>query len=204
MWRTSLLAITNPEINTGQSMRYRQLSIVVLATVTADQTTKAIALVWLDPTNPIGVLPGLNLTLGFNEGVSFGMMSSAMSGRPFALAVATGALTLVLAILALKAGEVLERAGFGLIVGGSLGNIADRLRQGAVTDFLDLYWGEWRWPTFNVADIAIVLGVGAVLAATWITGRKPATNNSDGIRAAEHLPSFPRKRLRRGSRISKP
>ena len=58
-----------------------------------------------------------------------------------------------------------------LIVGGALGNIIDRLRQGAVTDFLDLYWRNWHWPTFNGADIAITLG--ALLVFTvWLRPSK--------------------------------
>ena len=52
---------------------------------------------------------------------------------------------------------------FALIVGGAIGNIIDRLRQGAVTDFLDVFWQDWHWPTFNVADSAIVCG-----AVVWI------------------------------------
>ena len=51
----------------------------------------------------------------------------------------------------------------GAIAGGALGNIVDRIRQGAVTDFIDFHLGDWRWPTFNLADAAIVCGVAALL-----------------------------------------
>ncbi|MGB3313385.1 MAG: signal peptidase II, partial [Albidovulum sp.] len=78
----------------------------------------------------------------------------------------TGALTIAFAVMAFRAQHALERAGFALVVGGALGNIIDRLRQGAVTDFLDLYWRDWHWPTFNVADIAITLGAVLILAAS--------------------------------------
>ena len=53
-----------------------------------------------------------------------------------------------------------------MVVGGALGNIIDRLRQGAVTDFLDFYWRDWHWPTFNVADICITLGAVLILVAS--------------------------------------
>jgi signal peptidase II len=53
-----------------------------------------------------------------------------------------------------------------LVVGGALGNSIDRLRQGAVTDFLDFYWRDWHWPTFNVADICITLGAVLIFAAS--------------------------------------
>ena len=51
--------------------------------------------------------------------------------------------------------------GLGSILGGAVGNLVDRVRSRAVTDFLDVYWGDWHWPAFNVADIAICLGVAA-------------------------------------------
>ena len=68
--------------------------------------------------------------------------------------------------LAFRADHNVERAGYALVVGGASGNIIDRLRQGAVTDFIDLYWRDWHWPTFNVADIAITLGAVLILAAS--------------------------------------
>ena len=79
----------------------------------------------------------------------------------------TAALTLIFAVMAFRAQNALERAGFALVVGGALGNIIDRVRQGAVTDFLDFYWRDWHWPTFNVADIAITLGAVLILAASF-------------------------------------
>ncbi|MEH0069371.1 signal peptidase II [Pannonibacter sp. Pt2-lr] len=82
------------------------------------------------------------------------------------MAALTGALTIAFAVMAFRAQQALERAGFALVVGGALGNIIDRLRQGAVTDFLDFYWRDWHWPTFNVADIAITLGAVLILAAS--------------------------------------
>ena len=68
--------------------------------------------------------------------------------------------------LALRARHPVERTGFALIVGGAIGNIIDRLRQGAVTDFLDVFWQDWHWPTFNVADMAITLGAACLLASS--------------------------------------
>ena len=82
------------------------------------------------------------------------------------MAALTGALTFAFAVMAFRAQHALERAGFALVVGGALGNIIDRLRQGAVTDFLDFYWRDWHWPTFNVADICITLGAVLILFAS--------------------------------------
>ena len=139
---------------------------LIAAAVVADQLTKTAALSLLSQGTAVPVLPGFNLALGFNEGASFGMMGGVMAGKPLLMATLTGALALVFAFMALRAQHPLERAGFALVVGGALGNIIDRLRQGAVTDFLDFYWRDWHWPTFNVADIAITLGAVLILAAS--------------------------------------
>lgn len=140
------------------------LICLIVATVVADQLTKAAALSALSQGIAVPVFPGFNLTLGFNEGASFGMMGGVMAGKPLLMAALTGALTLAFAVMAFRAQHPLERIGYGLVVGGALGNIIDRLRQGAVTDFLDFYWRDWHWPTFNVADIAITLGAVLILA----------------------------------------
>ena len=139
---------------------------LIVAAVVADQLTKTAALSLLSQGTAVPVLPGFNLSLGFNTGASFGMMGGFMAGKPLLMAALTGALTIAFAVMAFRAQPALERAGFALVVGGALGNIIDRLRQGAVTDFLDLYWRDWHWPTFNVADIAITLGTVLILAAS--------------------------------------
>ena len=145
---------------------------LIAAAVAADQLTKAAALSLLSQGTAVPVLPGFNLSLGFNTGASFGMMGGVMAGKPLLMATLTGALALVFAFMALRAQHPLERAGFALVVGGALGNIIDRLRQGAVTDFLDLYWRDWHWPTFNGADIAITLGALCILAASLPSHRR--------------------------------
>lgn len=148
-------------------MIHTRFLLVAAAAMAADQATKALALTLLEPGRPVAVVTGFNLRLGFNPGASFGMLSEVMVGRPLLMALLTGALTLLLAGLGLRARAPLERAGFALIVGGACGNIVDRLRQGVVTDFLDFYWQDWHWPTFNGADIAIFLGLVCILLASW-------------------------------------
>ena len=145
---------------------------LIVAAVVADQSTKTAALSLLSQGTAVPVLPGFNLSLGFNTGASFGMMGGFMAGKPLLMAALTGALTIAFAVMAFRAQHALERAGFALVVGGALGNIIDRLRQGAVTDFLDFYWRDWHWPTFNVADTAITLGAVLILAASLPVRRR--------------------------------
>lgn len=149
------------------------LVAIVGAAIGLDQLTKWLMVeVVMQPPRVIPVVPGFNLTLGYNEGASFGMLSGWMAGRPLAMVAMTAALTLVFAVMAVRARHPLERAGLALVVGGALGNIVDRLRQGAVTDFLDLYWRDWHWPTFNGADIAITIGALCVLFAALPSRRR--------------------------------
>lgn len=154
-----------------------RFGLVALLAVALDQATKVAALAVLTFGDPIAMAPGFNLTIGFNEGASFGMLSGVMAGRPLAMAALTGVITLALAWAGLRARHSREAAGFALIVGGSLGNIVDRLRQGAVTDFLDLYWGDWHWPAFNVADMAIACGAGLLLISA-LTSRLPERDHA--------------------------
>lgn len=153
------------------------IGFVLVCVVAFDQITKLMALVWLTQGDPYPVSPGFNLALGFNEGASFGMLSGVMAGRPWAMVALTGGLTLIIGIMALRANNRWERLGLALIVGGSLGNIIDRVRQGMVTDFLDVYWRTWHWPTFNMADVAISLG--AVALISGMLRKAPEQENAD-------------------------
>jgi len=104
------------------------------------------------------VLPFFNLRLGFNTGVSFGLFNETFADAPALLAGLMLVIVVMLAIWALRAQTFTEALGLGLVISGALGNIIDRLRIGAVIDFLDLHAAGWHWPTFNTADIAIVTG----------------------------------------------
>ena len=72
----------------------------------------------------------------------------------------------------------LDAAAYGLIIGGALGNVADRMRFAAVTDFLDVYIGSWHWPAFNLADVAVVCGVGLILLSEFLGSRKSGRRES--------------------------
>lgn len=161
-------------------MSARLTVVLIAATVLADQLSKAVALASLTLGTPVARVPGFNLALGFNEGSSFGMLSGVMVGKPLLMATLTGALTSVFAALAFRSRVPLERVGFAFVTGGALGNIVDRLPQGAVTDFLDLYWRDWHWPTFNVADIAITFGAACMLAASVPARRRKESAYDQG------------------------
>lgn len=136
------------------------------ASVALDQASKWLMLnIVMQPPRLIEVTPFFNLTLGFNTGVSFGFLGGAMANHQWLLISLKMAIVLALVVWSLRSRRALECGGSAMLAGGAMGNIIDRWRQGAVTDFLDAHWGDWHWPTFNVADIIIVLGVAMLIVA---------------------------------------
>ena len=136
----------------------------------ADQVTKAV--VGANSAALAGgvpVFPGFNLVFLRNDGVTFGMMA----GVPWwgLSAIALG-IVVWLAMLMVRAQRRVEALAYGLVIGGALGNVADRLRFGAVTDFLDVYVRGWHWPAFNFADVAVVSGVGLLLLSEFLASRR--------------------------------
>ena len=124
--------------------------------VVADQVTKQIALNSLRRGERTNVFFGLDITNTRNKGVAFG----ALQGGGLIVAVLIGlALALVIGYFALNAARAWLWLPVGLLVGGALGNLADRAREGAVVDFID----PIAWPAFNLADASIVIGVLALL-----------------------------------------
>lgn len=148
------------------------------AIVALDQISKAVVLGRLPLGVQIPVVDGLlALTLVLNPGLAFGLLGSV----PPAWRWVVAALSLVaLAVLARVALRVLPAGGWGgrlsigLIFGGAVGNLVDRARFGAVVDFVDVYWREWHWPAFNVADSAITVGV-ALLALRLLNDRSSSS-----------------------------
>ncbi len=120
------------------------------------------------------VVPGLfNLTYVTNTGAAFGFLagSKTLWRQVFFVSIAVVALVgLFAAYRHFRANGGIYMYAIGLIAGGAAGNVIDRLRFGAVVDFLDFYINKYHWPAFNVADSAITTGVGLFLLATWIHG----------------------------------
>jgi signal peptidase II len=102
-----------------------------------------------------------NLVLVFNKGISFGLLNSGLG--PLVFAGVAGAIILVLLYMLVRTETKVAAIAIGLLIGGAVGNLVDRFRHGAVVDFLDFHAFGYHWPAFNVADSAVVLGVGLLL-----------------------------------------
>jgi lipoprotein signal peptidase len=137
-------------------------AVVVLA---ADQGSK-----WwvrdvlnLPELGSVAVLPVLNLTMVWNRGVTFGLLNSLGPWSTPALAVGALAVVVALGVWLRRTDRMLVAVAVGAIAGGAVGNVIDRVRFGAVVDFIHAHAYGWSWYVFNVADAAIVCGVAALV-----------------------------------------
>lgn len=148
---------------------------VAIAILIADQITKQLALTYLSGGPSVEVTSFFNLVLVWNTGVSFGMFQSGGdTGRWILIALAC-AISLVLVVLLAREQRSLTRLAYWLVLAGAVGNVIDRLRFGAVVDFLDFHAGGYHWPAFNIADSAIVIGAGLLLLDTFRSETPEAT-----------------------------
>jgi signal peptidase II len=139
--------------------------IVVLAGATLDLAAKVWARASLEPYgSAVDFLPFISLRLTYNEGVSFSLLSFDHDGGRLALLAFTGLVTLGLAIWAYRMPHGGERLALSGIIAGALANFLDRAVNGAVTDYLDLHFGDWHPFVFNLADVWISGGVFLLLA----------------------------------------
>ena len=147
-------------------MRWLWLAALVVA---VDQGTKYLASIHLDLHEPRAVLPFFNLTLLQNTGAAFSFLNDAGGWQRWAL---SGLALLVSAIIMywlprLAAMRFQLPLAMALILGGTLGNLVDRLALGYVVDFLDFHVRGWHWPAFNVADSAITVGALILILDTF-------------------------------------
>lgn len=137
--------------------RWLRAGVLAAGVLAIDQATKVAVRGGMERGDAIGLLPGLELTRVTNTGIAFGLFP----GRAALVSVLTvvALCGIAIALAGLVSRNPIVAAGAGLLVGGSIGNLVDRLAFGAVTDFID----PARWPAFNVADIGIVVGAGLIV-----------------------------------------
>ncbi|MEX0922541.1 MAG: signal peptidase II [Rhodovibrionaceae bacterium] len=130
-----------------------------------DQLSKwVILLAVMTPPRSIEVTGFFNLVLTYNRGVSFGFLASNLWWKPYLLSGLALAVVAGLLVWLHLNDSRLRRIGIGLITGGALGNVIDRMLHPGVVDFLDFHVFGWHWPAFNLADSAIFLGVVLLLS----------------------------------------
>ncbi len=140
--------------------------VAAVIVVALDQATKLAADHWLIFHQPVPVMPFFNLTLSYNPGAAFSFLADHSGWQRWFFTI----LALVVSVFLIRwLHQIGNRdrwlsASIALVLGGAVGNLIDRLAYGHVIDFIQLYYRNWSWPVFNVADIAITLGVIGLIA----------------------------------------
>jgi len=127
--------------------------------VLLDQLSKYWAVTHLIPYEPDPLLPMLNFTLAYNTGAAFSFLHSAGDWHRWFFAGFSVTMSVVIAIWMVRVSSKarLQLFAYGLILGGAVGNLLDRIRVGYVVDFIDAYYSNYHWPIFNLADSAICI-----------------------------------------------
>jgi lipoprotein signal peptidase len=152
---------------------------MALAILVLDQASKWWILEVFDLPSRVSVevMPHLNLTMVWNRGITFGLLRSDSAWETALLAAIALAVVAALAAWLLRAERLRVALALGAVAGGAVGNVIDRVRFGAVVDFIHAHAWGWSWYVFNVADAAIVCGVGVLLLDSLLAGppaAKPA------------------------------
>ncbi len=150
--------------------------IVAVVILAADQASKLFFLDLVTRHSPpvIEIAPFFNLVQVWNTGVSFGLFQEDSALRSWTLVAVAAAVLVWLLLWLRRAQSRLVAVALGAIIGGAIGNIIDRVRYGAVFDFIDLHAFGWHWPAFNLADSAIVVGVALLLLDSFRPARQAA------------------------------
>jgi len=151
-----------PKRLAGSGLPWLWLSALV---VLADQASKGAAIAALVPARPLPVVPSLNLFLTYNRGISFSLLDGPGDLQRWLLAALAMA---VAALLTYGMSRLPRHRGFlaaalALVIGGAVGNLIDRAAWGHVIDFIQLYYGDWSFAVFNIADAAISTGAALML-----------------------------------------
>ncbi len=164
---------TTPSTNTGIA---RWLGIAAILII-LDQITKIAITSNFVYGESVPITSFFNLVLVYNKGAAFSFLASESGWqRHFFTIVGIGASIFIIYMLKKNPGERLLSWGLTLILGGAIGNVIDRILYGHVIDFLDVYFGNWHWPAFNIADSAICIGAILFVYDEVRRGKKPAAN----------------------------
>ncbi len=151
--------------------------VTALAVAVLDQLSKALIVAHFAGSAFGGekLTPFFNLVFTLNRGISFGLFNAAPGAaglNAFLFSLAAAVIVAGLVYWLKRVSSPMLAIAIGLIVGGAVGNVIDRIRYGAVVDFLDFHLGGYHWPAFNVADSAICIGVAAMLFESLLLRRE--------------------------------
>lgn len=144
--------------------------IIALAVFALDHITKTLVLTYLPLHTPINILPSLNLLFSLNAGSAFGFLHEAGGWQKWIFTIIAALVSLFIVVWQLKINtkhNTLLVTALALVLGGTLGNLYDRVFYHEVIDFIDFYVKNWHYATFNIADMAICIGAGLLIIDTF-------------------------------------
>ena len=168
--------IEKPDTGTRRFIAWISVAMLVVA---ADQATKWAIVEWVQLYGKVPINSFINLTHHQNTGAAFSFLAGASGWqRWFFVVLATGVSVVIAGWLwrIRTEGPLVLMAGLSLVLGGAIGNLIDRARLGYVTDFIQVWFGTWAFPSFNVADAAISVGAALlIIDALFLSGKGKAT-----------------------------
>ena len=168
--------IEKPDTGTRRFITWISVALLVVA---ADQATKWAIVEWVQLYGKVPINSFINLTHHQNTGAAFSFLAGASGWqRWFFVVLATGVSVVIAGWLwrIRTEGPLVLMAGLSLVLGGAIGNLIDRARLGYVTDFIQVWFGTWAFPSFNVADAAISVGAALlIIDALFLGGESKAT-----------------------------
>jgi len=147
---------------------------ISVVTLVLDQASKLAVDGSMQLFESIPLIPYFNLTYVHNTGAAFSFLAQAGGWQRWLFAGLAVVMSGIIAVWLhrLQKHETLMAVALALVLGGAIGNLIDRVAYGYVIDFLDVYYQDWHWPAFNIADSAICIGVGLMLLESFGFGRK--------------------------------
>lgn len=170
--------MTTEENSKSVMLKWLWLSVLVIV---LDQLTKYIASTSLEMYKPVAVMPMFNWTLMHNTGAAFSFLHDAGGWQRWFFTIIALVVSVVIVswIRKLARHEKWQAIALALILGGAIGNVIDRIHLGYVIDFIDVYYQQWHWPAFNIADSAIFLGVAMFIIDIFREFRRERKENKD-------------------------
>ncbi|HGJ5898147.1 signal peptidase II [Arsenophonus apicola] len=159
----------NPICSIG--LRWLWLTVVILI---VDLGSKQLILNHFQLYESIPLMPYFNLAYAQNPGAAFSFLADKGGWQRWFFAFVAIVICVVLIVMMYRqsVNKKLSNIAYALVIGGALGNLCDRLVHGFVVDFIDFYVGDWHWPTFNIADMAICIGAALIILDSFINTDK--------------------------------
>lgn len=168
-----MIKTVDPGINNG---KFVTLMVVAIVVVLVDQLTKWAIVEWIPLYDRVPLNSFINLTHQKNAGAAFSFLADAGGWqRWFFVALATGVSAVITVWIwrIRNNGQIVLSSGLALVLGGAVGNLIDRILLGHVTDFIQVWFGSWAFPSFNIADAGISVGATLlIIDALFFSGRE--------------------------------